>query len=129
MRDPTGMNDVKVTFRGMNPQEALITSAQRWTQAIRDGLPPSSTVEADVLIQRSSPEWGGSTTVRVTLHVNGKESAASARSEEPHDAVDASFATLGRRLCRRLVASDVVPAVATRIGSLREGLWGPAGTF
>ena len=120
------MTNMKITFRGIDPEELLEASVRRWVQSIREGLPSSSRVQADVLIRRGGLERDTSTTVRVALCVDGRESVESACLHEPQSAVQECFRALDLRLRRRVVDVDAINATAARA---RSDLWGPQGTF
>ena len=89
---------VRIVFRGIEPREELVVSSKAWSANIRDGVPASCSVDADVLIDRRAPQWPAGTTVRVSVTIDGWEIAEFARAPDPHDALEKSFAAIEKRL-------------------------------
>jgi len=98
-------DQVNVSFRGIERKEVLVRSAQEWGQVIRDGLGSSRSVDMSVFIDRRAPQWGGSTTVRVDIVVDGRQVTELVSSQDPHEALQGSFTAATKRL-RRLPASS-----------------------
>jgi hypothetical protein len=97
-------NRVKVSFRGIEPEGELVLSAQGWATVIHDGLASCRSVDMSVFIDRHALHWGGSTTVRVDVVVDGKQFSELESSQDPHEALDGSFTAVAKRL-RRIRAS------------------------
>ncbi len=120
--------EVSVSFRGIERREELVRSARAWSAAISDGLPPSSVV-ARVSIHRCAPEWGASTTVQVDLAIDGREITEFARCQDPHDAVQASFIAIAKRLRPRSHAVRPIDMPRSIRGWHRDGSAGPSRSF
>ncbi len=100
---------LEIRFRGLQPMEELIRSARSWGARIGNGA-RHSRVEAQVLVDRCSPQWGGSTTVRVDFTVDGRQITEFANSEDPREALEESFTAVAKRLC--FTDANRVPPVA-----------------
>gem|GEM_PF-2229755 len=106
-------DQVNVSFRGIERTEALLRSAQEWGMVIRDGLGSARSVDASVFIDRRAPQWGGSTTVRVDIVVDGQQITELVSSQDPHEALQGSFAAAAKRL-RRIPASATGASMVLR---------------
>lgn len=113
-------NQVTVGFRGIARKEELVRSAYQWGLVIRDGLGSSHSVDTSVFIDRHAPQWGGSTTVRVDIVIDGRQITELATAQDPNEALDGSFTAAAKRL-RRIPASATGESVV--VWSALQSSW------